>query len=783
MYRYEVRRNVRSYDFQEGRGDLSWKTEHVEPTRVSEPTYYLCLDTHANAFAHWVFESAIYLPLFQILKTSYPNCKLWFRNMRSYKYLFTRYFNIDDMDVVFQPDPGPNVCFFPEPIMRLNEPNHPRWEQQVRAFRGLLHGAVPKTVDVCVMPRQTKENAVYCVRTYDVSPICDYLRTHSISHTICETDNVESLEEQIQAVRSARTVIVTDGSPFWVNGLFSTNAKFVILGHDCEKLAREHERYNFLYRFILQNNQSIHTVRYHRPTNSMIDDTFTWNDVAQYIGPSGPVPMRVFVNGFWGGFMERTDGVHVAVFERLFQSVFETEVTFTNDITTANVLLESHFAPSVFGLRPWRVSVFFSGEGSVPLPPHAKDYTIVLGAQPTEGNYVPLSLAVCYDLCKPYVYPTKRTDVPSKGVCAIISSPIADGRYRTKFIDELRAAGIQVDMWGHYQNNMGQIVEGSYFEEPILRLQSSYKIVLALENTELDTYITEKVLNPLRAGTIPVYYGSSRIDEYICADRILQVTPDTSAECIQQIRHLCENETAWLDKVSRPVFARGSEDMFQKTIASCKVLCSKKPYEVEMIGNTAVESNRAQTYKLITDFYGIQPGYEVYGEAAANHPLYKRFDPTKKINAKSLAINHIAIFKKYAYTNRYVVIFENDAIPVIPLELIHSEILNDIQTMKEQNIEFAFLGKGCVDAPSTQHMLGDSLYRTHLSRCTESYIVSPRGILNFLAWFYSKTNHDVIDWAFNHYFKEYPDRIAAWREPILFVQGSICGLYHSVVPT
>ena len=782
MYQYELRRNVQTYFFHEQHRNCRWETTHSDCLPIAEPNRYICLDTHADAFAHWVFESAIYLPLFQFLKYKYPNCKIWIRNKRSYKYLFTRFLGIHDTDIVFEPAEGANECIFPEPIMWLNDEKEPRWEMQVRAFHNLLHGVVNKTVDVCLMPRQSKENAVYFPRTYNVQPIRDALSALSISHSVCETDGIQTLDEQIHAVRSAKFVIVTDGSPFWVNGLLSKQATIIILGHDCEKISRMHARYQFLYTMILEQNISVHTVRYHVPTNSMANDTFGWSDIEPFITKMNKTTMRVFVNGFWGGFLEGTDGVHVGLFIRLFQSVFQKSVEFTNDIYSADSLLESHFSPSVFGLRPWKTSVFFSGEGSIPLPAHANQYTLVLGAQAVEGNFVPLPLAVCYDLCKPHAYNTRQDNVPPNDVCAIISSPITEGRFRYKLIEELRANGIQVDMWGRYQNNMGRAVEGSYFEAPILALQSSYKIVLALENTESDHYITEKILNPLRAGVVPVYFGSSRVDEYIQAGRIIQVKPDTVGECVAEIRRLCMDEEAWKQKVQLPIFEKTSEKLFEEVIRKCKIVLFRQPYQVEMIGNPAVESNREQSYAMITQFYGIQPWYEVYGEAAKYHPLAKRFDTTKKIQAISLAINHIAIFKRYAYTNQYVVIFENDAIPLQPMNVIHTQIQNDIEVMKEKGIEFAFLGRGSSDHPIDKNSLGGALYRMNKSRCCESYIVSPKGILRFLDWFYSKINHDVIDWAYNHYYAEFPDRIVAWRDPELFVQGSIVGLYSSLVP-
>ena len=193
--------------------------------------------------------------------------------------------------------------------------------------------------------------------------------------------------------------------------------------------------------------------------------------------------MKFYVNGFWNGFLEKTDGVHCGVFEHIFKQAFGCDVEFTTDIQSADSLLESHFAQSVFHLRAWTMSVFFSGEASITLPSYASSYTIVLGAQPNVGNYASLPLAVCYDFCKPATYPTNLTVFPPKDVCAVISSPVTSDRWRFKCIEDLKAAGIHIDMWGKYGNTTGRSIEGTYFEQPIIDLYSQYKIVLALENT------------------------------------------------------------------------------------------------------------------------------------------------------------------------------------------------------------------------------------------------------------------------------------------------------------
>lgn len=48
-----------------------------------------------------------------------------------------------------------------------------------------------------------------------------------------------------------------------------------------------------------------------------------------------------------------------------------------------------------------------------------------------------------------------------------------------------------------------------------IKFLSSYKFSLAMENSNGDGYISEKIFQSLISGTIPIYYGDYLIDEYI----------------------------------------------------------------------------------------------------------------------------------------------------------------------------------------------------------------------------------------------------------------------------
>ena len=90
---------------------------------------------------------------------------------------------------------------------------------------------------------------------------------------------------------------------------------------------------------------------------------------------------------------------------------------------------------------------------------------------------------------------------------AVISNSITSIRFRLKFINELNKYK-RVDMGGKYKNNIGKIKSKLIF-------LSSYKFSIAMENSEGDGYVSEKIIDSFIAGTIPIYYGDYMIDEYI----------------------------------------------------------------------------------------------------------------------------------------------------------------------------------------------------------------------------------------------------------------------------
>ena len=115
--------------------------------------------------------------------------------------------------------------------------------------------------------------------------------------------------------------------------------------------------------------------------------------------------------------------------------------------------------------------------------------------------------------------------------CAAVISNGGEDKFRTKFIDELNKYK-KIDMGGKYLNN----VEGPVKDK--IKFLSSYKFSIAMENSEGDGYISEKIIDSFISGTIPIYYGDYTLDEYINPKALILIKNEKNIE--QKIKYIIE---------------------------------------------------------------------------------------------------------------------------------------------------------------------------------------------------------------------------------------------------
>ena len=131
---------------------------------------------------------------------------------------------------------------------------------------------------------------------------------------------------------------------------------------------------------------------------------------------------------------------------------------------------------------------------------------------------------------------------------AVISNSGHYTRFRKKFINELNKYK-KVDMGGRYMNNIGGPTKNK------IKFLSSYKFSIAMENTEGQGYISEKILDSFIAGTIPIYYGGYMIDEYINPKAFILIRNEKDMkQKIEYIKMIDNNETLYKELLNEKLF-------------------------------------------------------------------------------------------------------------------------------------------------------------------------------------------------------------------------------------
>ncbi|OBQ67627.1 glycosyltransferase family 10 fucosyltransferase [Mesorhizobium erdmanii] len=152
----------------------------------------------------------------------------------------------------------------------------------------------------------------------------------------------------------------------------------------------------------------------------------------------------------------------------------------------------------------------------------------------------------------------------------------------SKFDDSRRGAlvaelshHVGVDRYGRHQPN--RHVEGPDLgRQTKLEIISRYPFCLALENSIAPDYVTEKMFDPLAAGTVPVYLGAPNAARFVPENSYIDAASFGSpAQLAAYLRHLVETPAeyqayfAWRD---RPLPERLADWITQSEVApTCRL--------------------------------------------------------------------------------------------------------------------------------------------------------------------------------------------------------------------
>jgi hypothetical protein len=272
--------------------------------------------------------------------------------------------------------------------------------------------------------------------------------------------------------------------------------------------------------------------------------------------------MIVYFHNFWDGFKDGTG----YIFLKILSDVFQESMEFGDLPDKSDILVETIFGSDfLVKKKEWKYTFLFSGE-SYYYPGDLIAYSCILGFTHTHSNFVECPLfIICMLENKEYTYDPYPI-IPESSAGCLISN--GGGIIRNKFLDELEKK-MKVNYGGSFRNNIGYTVKGGNYSDEVLAFFRQHRFVITMENSKEEHYITEKILNGLRAGIIPVYWGSSNITKYFNPKRFLQIENDSEEEIQHVIDKMIKmTEDEYQQIIHEPVFINSFDIVYSTLISA-----------------------------------------------------------------------------------------------------------------------------------------------------------------------------------------------------------------------
>jgi hypothetical protein len=125
--------------------------------------------------------------------------------------------------------------------------------------------------------------------------------------------------------------------------------------------------------------------------------------------------------------------------------------------------------------------------------------------------------------------------------------------FRGQFFKKLSRTYKPVDSGGRYLNNVGGAIPLGTL--PRLDWMEDFKFNISFENTSVPGYISEKLVEPMLVGTIPIYWGDKLVHRDFNTESFVNVHELGDLEkAIQRVKALDQNDDLYFDMLTRPWF-------------------------------------------------------------------------------------------------------------------------------------------------------------------------------------------------------------------------------------
>jgi hypothetical protein len=255
-------------------------------TKGNHEIYFLVDTPNHNSFGHFIFESSIYINMYNKLRKLFDGIKVLLVSPAKYKHLILKYFGINESDIVSTFGTYDNLCIIPQfEQCSLNSKDHINEFTRTLSviypiYNNYKSSNIKKSIDIMIMPRHKIENNPPTDRIIDTTDIENNLKKIP-NCEVFDTTAIDSLENQINKIKQTEILIVPDGSSILVNGFFASNSIIIVLGFGTlNQTNTDAPKIKYIHKYIAMNNSVIFIVNRQVIDNKNIKYTY---DMIQHI--------------------------------------------------------------------------------------------------------------------------------------------------------------------------------------------------------------------------------------------------------------------------------------------------------------------------------------------------------------------------------------------------------------------------------------------------------------------------------------------------------------------
>jgi len=277
--------------------------------------------------------------------------------------------------------------------------------------------------------------------------------------------------------------------------------------------------------------------------------------------------MKLWYENFWGGFEPKE-----FYFTQILNKVTDIQITNENP----DVIIYSVFGNFNPQSKSKSKKIFWTGEnvlvGTNPLKKVlVEDYShdISLSFDPDSKTNIQCPLWILYlnyenkDANNYYERIIEKREFQHKNkYCNFIySNPATQSSIRNKFFNFLLSKRF-VHSAGRYANNVGGPVKDK------LDYIKNFVFTIAFENSYNDYYTTEKLLQPLLATSVPIYWGGQESIKHFNSKTFINAYERSFEEIENEMNELLKNQDIIIKMGTLPILEKFPKQFLPETIAT-----------------------------------------------------------------------------------------------------------------------------------------------------------------------------------------------------------------------